>query len=189
MITTVYFIRHAESDSKVRDPWLRPLTAKGTEDARRLVKVFEGIDIDAMYSSPYPRAIATVQPLADARKLPVQLVDGLKERRSDSARTMPLEELILRQWRDFSFTISDGENLQTVQDRNIAALLPLLDGNEGKAIAIGTHGMALCTILKYFDPQMKESTVAHILPLMPYGTVLQFEGRKCVSLSEMQLAL
>lgn len=28
-MTTIYFVRHAESDSSVQDPILRPLTEKG----------------------------------------------------------------------------------------------------------------------------------------------------------------
>ena len=64
-MTTVYLIRHAESDRSVRKSGSRPLTEKGREDALKLVGLFQGMEIDRIYSSPYKRALDTVSPLAD----------------------------------------------------------------------------------------------------------------------------
>ena len=79
-------------------------------------------------------------------------MEDFRERRSDSVQTMPMEELIARQWKDYSFTLSDGECYADVQRRNLRALRSVVAENEGHALAIGTHGVAMCTMLNFFSP-------------------------------------
>ena len=60
-------IRHAEKIlSSSNDP---QLSTKGWQRANELVHLFEAIDIDAVYASPYRRSIDTAKPLAKAKKL------------------------------------------------------------------------------------------------------------------------
>ena len=56
-MTTVYFIRHAESDFSVRDGRIRPLTEKGLADRKLATEFLQGKNIDAVLSSPYKRAV------------------------------------------------------------------------------------------------------------------------------------
>lgn len=167
METAVYFIRHALSDQSVRDGRIRPLTPQGYADAPKLIPFFAGIPLHRIYSSPYRRAVETVMPLAESRGMPVWLIEDFRERLSDSVQTMPMDDLIARQWNDFTYTLSDGETLAAVQWRNIEALRAVLAREMGNTIAIGTHGMALCTILRHFDPALDIRAVEHILGIYP----------------------
>ena len=83
-MTRVYLIRHAHAGDRTR--WtgpdeLRPLSEKGWRQARGLVGLLAGEPLDAIASSPSLRCVQTVQPLAEARHLPVGEVDLLLEGR------------------------------------------------------------------------------------------------------------
>ena len=62
-------IRHAEKIlSSSNDP---QLSTQGWQRANELVHLFEAVDIDAVYASPYRRSIQTAQPLAKAKQLEI----------------------------------------------------------------------------------------------------------------------
>lgn len=185
-MTTIYFIRHAASDSTVKDGRIRPLTPQGIEAAQRLVTQLSDIDIDIIYSSPFKRAIDTVLPLAQSRNLNVNIVDDFRERKSDSVQTMGKHELTQKQWRDFTYTLSDGECFNDVQSRNIGALKQVLSDNKGKSIVIGTHGVALCTMIRYYKP-VSEIDFERILLQMPYIVKMRFESNEFVDVTELCL--
>ena len=56
-----------------------PLSPSGVEEARAVVVRLAGERIDAVYSSPLSRALATASPLAEQRGLSVRARDALKE--------------------------------------------------------------------------------------------------------------
>ena len=62
--TILYFIRHAEPDFSEPDNYKRKLTVSGEIQAQRLSEIFNDINVDGVYSSPYLRAIKTVEPIA-----------------------------------------------------------------------------------------------------------------------------
>ena len=77
-------IRHAWAGD--RDEWegddrRRPLDERGREQAERLVEELVGCKIERILSSPYDRCVQTVEPLARARGLEIELRDELGEKR------------------------------------------------------------------------------------------------------------
>ena len=81
-LRTFYVVRHAKAGD--RDAWTgddrnRPLTKKGFEQAEQLVSLLAPRPITAVFSSPYLRCVQTVEPLARAAKLDVQLSPSLEE--------------------------------------------------------------------------------------------------------------
>lgn len=70
-------IRHCEATAQYPDA---PLTAAGTKAAETLGAGLRDLSPDAVYSSPYERARATVRPFAVLAGLPVRLDDRLRER-------------------------------------------------------------------------------------------------------------
>ena len=66
---TVFLVRHAE---KCTEPADDPgLTAEGTERAVELARVLKDIPVDAIYSTPFERTLATVRPLVTDKSLTV----------------------------------------------------------------------------------------------------------------------
>jgi len=191
IMTAVYFIRHAESDTSVRDPLTRPLTAKGLADRRLVTDFLSDKNIDAVISSPFKRAVDTVREFAKERGFEIETVDGLRERKSDSdwgrEKDVPPYTFLRRQWSDFTYTYSDGESLGAVQARNIAALESILDRYGGKNIVIGTHGMALSVIVNYYDKTYGFEDYMAMTDVMPWAVKMTFDKQNCVDIEKIDL--
>lgn len=73
---TVILLRHAEKDASPNADKVNPeLSAEGRLRAQRLVKIAGKYKPDAIYSSDFIRTRTTVSPLAERRKLDVQVYD------------------------------------------------------------------------------------------------------------------
>jgi len=196
-MTTVYFIRHAESDNAVRDGRIRPLTAKGLADCGLVTEFLADKHIDAVLSSPFKRAIDTVGGFAEKAGLTVIIDEDFREQRSDtgwsgskwprSAKNEDFYRFLERQWADFSYTLSDGECLAAVQERNIAALNRALAEYEGKTIVVGTHGTALSTIINYYDGTYGFGDFMSMVGVMPWAVKMTFDGTECGSIQKIDL--
>lgn len=70
-----YLIRHGKDDDSVRGGWSNaPLTAEGIEQVHRLskkIRMSDGMDIGAIYTSDLPRAKQTAQIISSAISVPV----------------------------------------------------------------------------------------------------------------------
>ncbi len=185
-MTTVYFIRHAQSDRFVHDDRTRPLTAEGLGDTEKITQHLRDAGIRHILSSPYKRTIQTVTHLADTLGLPIETDEDFRERHAGSWHGENFLEFIRMQWEDFSYRIMDGECLADVQKRNIAALHRAMQKYRGEVIAVATHGTALSTILNFYDPNWNYDRFMRILNCMPYVVKLTFdENGTCVSFAEI----
>ena len=72
-----------------------------------------------------------------------------------------------------------------MQQRNIAALREILSENQGKNIAVGTHGTALSAILNYYRPQFGCEDFLRIVDWMPYIVELTFDGQRLLTFREL----
>jgi 8-oxo-dGTP diphosphatase len=84
---TVYLIRHASAGDRGEwqgDDRLRPLDKKGRKQAQRLVDELSSYEIERIFSSPYKRCVETVEPLARARELAIELRNELGESEVDA---------------------------------------------------------------------------------------------------------
>jgi phosphohistidine phosphatase SixA len=78
----VYLVRHADAGNRsswVGDDSKRPLDETGRRQAERLVGQLEPQEISRVFSSPYLRCTQTVEPLALARRLPIEHRQELAE--------------------------------------------------------------------------------------------------------------
>jgi 2,3-bisphosphoglycerate-dependent phosphoglycerate mutase len=81
MNTTVYFIRHAKPDILVKNDMTRPLSLEGIEKSKELINTFKEIKIDHIYSSPFKRAIQTIEPIAKEKNIKIEIIDDFRERK------------------------------------------------------------------------------------------------------------
>ncbi|MHA6621132.1 histidine phosphatase family protein [Pseudonocardia sp. DLS-67] len=70
-----------------------PLTARGEEQAQRLVGALAGDSVTALYTSPLARARATAAPVAAALGLEPVVVDDLREYDADATHYVPVHEM------------------------------------------------------------------------------------------------
>ncbi|MEP6624149.1 MAG: phosphoglycerate mutase family protein [Acidimicrobiia bacterium] len=90
--TACFLLRHADAGSRgVVDDDERSLSKKGRAQAERLATVHSTTAITTIISSPYTRCVQTVEPLARAMRVEVELDRALGEG-SGPARAMAIIE-------------------------------------------------------------------------------------------------
>ncbi|MBQ8316054.1 MAG: histidine phosphatase family protein [Lachnospiraceae bacterium] len=182
MRTRVYFIRHAEPNYNNHDDMTRELSEKGLKDRVLVTEFLRDKQIDAVLSSPFKRAVDTVRDFAEKSGLEIKVVEDFRERRIDNCWIEDFNGFCKKQWEDFNYKLSDGESLEEVQTRNIAALKNVLKRYEGKNLVVGSHGTALSTIINYYDKSFGYAQFEEIRGLMPWVVPFSFEGDVCVEI-------
>jgi len=188
-MTTVYFIRHAESDSSVYDSKTRPLTEKGMKDLALVTAFLQDKNIDVVLSSPFKRAVDTIAGFAEGKGLQIGLIEDFKEHDtiSDNYPSSDFFTFISKYWTDFHYRVPGDESLFELQKRNIAALDNVLVEYRNKTIAIGTHGMALSTIINYYDPTYEFENFLDMVKLKPWVVRMDFNDDGCVGMEKIDL--
>ncbi|WP_027218932.1 MULTISPECIES: histidine phosphatase family protein [Butyrivibrio] len=174
-MTKVFFVRHAEPNYDNHDDRSRELSPRGMEDRKKVTSFLADKNIDIVISSPFKRAVDTVQDFADKNGLPVEIVEDFRERKVDSCWIEDFASFSKKQWSDFSFKLSDGECLKEVQDRNISALNNVLKQYSGKNIVVGSHGTSLSTIINFYDNSFGYDDFERIRFLMPWIVEFSFD--------------
>ncbi len=186
-MTTIYFIRHAQSDHSIRDENIRPLSQKGMNDRGLVTEFLKNKNIDIVLSSPYKRAIDTVEDFSSRYGFEIRLIDDFRERRIDSVWIEDFKAFSEKQWSDFSYRLSDGECLEEVQKRNITAFKEVLKEYADKNIVIGTHGTALSTIINHFDKSYGYEDFMKMVGIMPWVVKMDFDGEHCIGMQKIDL--
>ncbi|WP_027206322.1 histidine phosphatase family protein [Butyrivibrio fibrisolvens] len=174
-MTKVFFVRHAEPNYDNHDDRSRELSPRGMEARKKVTSFLADKNIDIVISSPFKRAVDTVQDFADKNGLPVEIVEDFRERKVDSCWIEDFASFSKKQWSDFSFKLSDGECLKEVQDRNISALNNVLKQYSGKNIVVGSHGTSLSTIINFYDNSFGYDDFERIRFLMPWIVEFSFD--------------
>ena len=182
-MTNIYFVRHAQPDYAFADAAKRPLTEEGERDTLKVVEAMKDIRIDYAVSSPYKRSFDTIKQTADEHGLDIAIDERLHER--INGKNSNNLEMFRKRWADLSYSESDGECLQSVMDRNIAAVNDILDSHRDENIMVGTHGTALSTILHYYDNSFGVDDFMRLIDFMPYIIRLGFNGRELVEKEEI----
>ena len=151
MNNTYYFIRHAHS-IYTPDEINRPLSDKGQASLVQL-EFLAYKSITAIYSSPYQRAIQTVEPLAQSLKLAIQTDRRLIERKLSSQviTDQDFEKHLMQLWSQPTFSFVGGESNQQAQQRALAFLHELESKHQNEEIIISSHGNLICILLSAFD--------------------------------------
>jgi probable phosphoglycerate mutase len=159
-MTTLLLVRHALCDPVGTAIAGRaagvPLNAAGEEQAARLGARLRALPIDAVYSSPLERARQTAAPIAAARRVAVEVLDGVGEIDFGEWTGRTFAELDGgAAWRRFnSFRsgtrIPGGELIVEVQARAVAALGALGERHPEGVVAVVSHGDVIKAALAYY---------------------------------------
>jgi probable phosphoglycerate mutase len=123
------------------------LNEQGRAQATALAVRLAEVPLAAIYSSPLERALETAQPLADARKLAVQIREGLGETRYGEWTGRYLKDLKgedlwpVVQVHPGGVRFPGGESLREVQSRMVAELDAIREAHAANAstIAVFSH--------------------------------------------------
>lgn len=154
-MTTIYLVRHAEAEGNLyriaQGHYNGIITPRGYQQLAALKKRFESVQIDAVYSSDLFRARTTARAIYEPKGLEVQLDEQLREVNMGSWEGRTWQELTMEDPqqmynfnRDLSqWEIEGGESVAHARDRMIAALKRIAKANEGKTVAVVSHGAVL----------------------------------------------
>ncbi|MFF2484510.1 histidine phosphatase family protein [Paenibacillus sp. NPDC058071] len=156
MYTTIYMVRHAESPYTEGNERTRGLTADGWQKAQAVTEALRNEGIQAFVSSPYARAVLTIEGLAKQLQLPIETIEDLRERQFAGEDYIISDEQFIpaieKMFSDPDYALPGGETSSDCQNRAIAALKTILTAYKGMKVAIGTHGNVMTLMMQYFDP-------------------------------------
>ncbi|WP_186577026.1 histidine phosphatase family protein [Aquibacillus kalidii] len=154
METVLYMVRHAQSPYIVGQERTRGLSLQGETDVKRITEIMSKEKVDMVISSPFARAILTVEGIAKERHLEIVEVEELKERLvggDGQLDEVELEEAIRQSFEDKDFCLPGGESISQAKERAIPIITNLLRKYKGQHIVIGTHGNIMTAIMGYYD--------------------------------------
>jgi probable phosphoglycerate mutase len=164
MYTTVYLIRHGETEWNLTGRWQGhadvPLNDLGLRQARLLGRRLarEGVRFDAIYSSDLARAFQTAWELGAAVKVAVQLLPPLREidlgawsglTYGEIEERFPTEVALLRQGQDIPR--GGGETMSALRKRVVEAVDAIANHHRGQTLALVTHGGCVRAMLAHCD--------------------------------------
>lgn len=158
-MTSIYLIRHAEAEGNLyriaQGQYDSILTDRGWRQVRALERRFEGVHIDAVYTSDLYRTCATSSAIYRSRGLKPQRRVGLREicvgdweqkTWGEIARDQP-EEMENFTHRLHLWKMEGAETPEQVRDRVLETIREIAAENDGKTIAIFSHGCAIRLVL------------------------------------------
>lgn len=143
----IYIIRHCEAEGQSEDA---PLTVKGLEQAEKLSDFFYNKKVDHIISSPFLRAIQTIQPLANRLNLEIQIDNRLSECLLSS---MPMSDWLDKLHATFDnldLKYSGGESSKEAMDRIVNVVIDSLESGHESTVIV-THGNIMSLLLHHFD--------------------------------------
>ena len=162
-MTSIYLIRHAEAEGNLYR--IAPgqdnsnLTDRGWRQIRALEKRFADIHIDAVYASDLYRTCATASAIYKPKGLPLHRVPALREINvgiweqrtwGDIYRCDPEQMAYFS--REFTkWHIEGAETPGQVLDRMLVAVRKIAAENEGRTVAVFSHGYAIRVLLAHLQ--------------------------------------
>jgi len=156
-VTTLILVRHAQSaPSPDLEEAAFPLSERGREQALALAPVLAELGVDALGSSPYQRAIDTLQPYAEQAGLQIAVDHDLRERKLGPWLEDPeaVHDVMRRMHADPDFAPPGGETSRGAVARFEAALGRLIATNPGRTLAVGSHGGIISHFLAPRGPDL-----------------------------------
>ncbi|HEU5138708.1 MAG TPA: histidine phosphatase family protein [Bacillales bacterium] len=155
----IYMIRHCEAEGQAPDA---SLTAEGQRQAQELAKQLKNKPIDRIVSSPFSRAVDSIEPLAEQKEIPVEKDQRLKERILSGAPLEDWQECLKQSFEDLDICYEGGESGREAMTRGVSLLRELLDSSDDK-IAVVTHGGLMALMLHHFDFRFGFSDWANLM--------------------------
>ncbi|TXR64260.1 histidine phosphatase family protein [Bacillus sp. AY18-3] len=157
MNTYIYMVRHGESSKLEGSERTRGLTEKGSLDAHRITDILKTEGIDTFISSPYKRAVLTIEKTANFYEKEILIYENLKECMFSSGDQVISDKevypLVKKVFSDPDFALTEGESYKDCQRRVVKVLKEILMDFQGQKIVIGTHGLVMTLMMNYFDKQ------------------------------------
>ena len=156
-MTKLIFVRHGESEynriKRFTGQKDIPLTSLGEKQAELTCAfVLSHYKIDVLYSSDLSRAVRTIQPIADALGLPIHTDARLREVHLGRWTDAYIDDVKNSERSAYlayraGAPAPEGESFAQMQDRVLQAATEIAKANDGKTVAVASHGGAIRALL------------------------------------------
>jgi 2,3-bisphosphoglycerate-dependent phosphoglycerate mutase len=146
----IYIVRHCKAMGQSADA---PLTEEGFMQAKALVDFFRERKIERIISSPFLRAVESIDPVAREKQLPVEKDNRLAERVLSSKSFTDWLDKLKATYADLALTYDGGESSRDAMNR-IAEVVESAAKSEAENVIIVTHGNIMSLLLKYYDARV-----------------------------------
>ncbi|MDA2732483.1 histidine phosphatase family protein [Bacillus cereus] len=157
MNTYIYMVRHGESPKLDGGERTRGLTEKGSLDVHKVTDILKTEGIDTFISSPYKRAVLTIEKTANLYEREILIYENLKECMFSSGDQVISDKevypLVQKMFSNPGYALAEGESYADCQRRVVKVLKEILMDFQGQKIVIGTHGLVMTLMMNYFDKQ------------------------------------
>ena len=154
-MTTIYLIRHAEAEGniyrRIHGQYEGRITPRGYRQIEYLAERFKDIPIDALYASDLRRTRTTATAITKYHDLPMNLDRRLREQNMGVWEDLPWgnvyrdepEEIIYFAIDPEKFSVEGSEDFYALRARVTAAITEIAQKNDGRTVAVVSHGMAI----------------------------------------------
>lgn len=139
----LYLVRHCQAMGQEPEAQLTP---EGKIQAEALTDFFKSMEVCHVISSPFTRAIQSIEPLAASRSLPIQIDDRLAERVLSTGNLPDWMEKLEESFSDLDLAFEGGESAREAAERGASALAEAPDNT-----IMVTHGNMMGLLLKKFE--------------------------------------
>lgn len=134
------------------DELSRPLSEAGRAQAAALAPALRTLELDVLASSPYARALQTLEPLASTSGQEVHTLDDFREHRLSDQPLRNWRSVLRAQYEDHDLPSPAGETMAESQERGWRALEEAAARWPGSRIALAGHGGTITLVLNRLSP-------------------------------------
>lgn len=143
----IYLIRHCEADGQ---PPEAQLTKRGFEQAIHLSNFFRRIPIERIITSPYKRAVQSIEPLAKTISIEIETNEQLTERVLSTHNLSDWFEKLQATFEDLELKYEGGESSNVAMKRIVEVMEGVFKSEVQNSIIV-THGNLLSLLLKHYN--------------------------------------
>lgn len=142
----IYVVRHGQAEGQEAGA---KLTKLGEQQAAKLANFFKDISVDQIISSPYTRAVETIQPIADQKQTPIEADDRLRERVLSTSNLPYWMEKLEATFHDSTLKYDNGESSDEAARRILNVVDEVLE-SEADTVILVTHGNLMSLLLREY---------------------------------------
>ena len=155
-VCTLYLVRHGTTTMNVENRYRGrrdvPLDAQGYQDAVDAARILSDKEVDAVYTGPLRRTIATAQIIADESRVPdIRILHGLinvdygawEGLTAAEAEMYDPEAFKLYRFEPQKAVCPNGERLIDAQRRMMEAITLISQRHRGKTVVAVTHAVTI----------------------------------------------
>lgn len=143
----IYLVRHCEAEGQAPNA---PLTEKGIRQAEELATMLQGFKIERIFSSPYSRAIQSIEPFATKKQLEIEVDNRLRERVLSTEFSPDWLEKLEKTFDDLDLAYEGGESSNEAAKRILQVIDDIKNSNVGRTVIVA-HGGILSVLLNHYD--------------------------------------